>query len=151
MLSVYIAPVTSGGIVLAGDGVGRYRHTLSSGSTYYYPLPDWPQLATLSAHVQWDASIILTSITIEDSNFALVDAPNHSSVAGDWIDEDPGTAFVGTVGAGASQSSGVVAVAGGAAGGCMFHVGGSGSARIRLKVVVAGTGGVVRVAAGGRS
>lgn len=147
----YITPIKSDGTVETEDDAtfGRGGFTLASGTTYFYPIGG--QSAEVSAvHVQWDAAIILTSVTVEDSNFPESDVAHHSVAAGDWIDEDPTTAFVGTVGAGVTVTNGVVAVAGGQQGGAMFHVADTGSRRTRLKVVVAGTGGNVRVAAWGK-
>lgn len=144
----YIQPIKSDG-TLAVEATGRGKYTLTSGTTYY-AIIGGPDAFTLSAHVQWDASIIITSVTVEDCNFGMSDASDYSSTAGDWIDEDPTTAFVGLVGAGASHTNGVVAVTGGAAGGAMLHVADTGSIRTRLKIVVGGTGGVIRIAASGK-
>lgn len=144
----YVAPIKSDG-TLQTDEKGRGNYTLTSGTTYYYPLGG-AGAPLIGAHVQWDASIVITSITVEDSNFGDDEAPITSSTAGDWIDEDPSTAFVGLVGAGATATNGVVAVTGGAAGGAMFHIANSGARRTRLKVVVGATGGVLRAAAWGK-
>ena len=135
-------------VYLGGEGP-RGKFTLVAATRYAFILggADAP---FESAHFQWDASIIITSLTIEDSNFSALDAPNYSTTAGDWIDEDPVTAFVGVVGAGATVSSGVVAVAGGAAGGAMFHIGETSAFRTRINVLVGATGGLVRCGAHGK-
>ncbi len=143
----YVTPIKSDGTVETMDAteLGRGAFTLASGTTYYFPIA-CGDARNVSVHLQCDAAIILTSATIEDCNFPEVDVTNYSSTAGHWIDEDPSTAFVGLVGTGYTHSSGVVAVAGGAAGGAMWHVADVGARRMRLKVVVGGTGGEVRVA-----
>ena len=146
----YITPIKSDGVVQVESATefGRGAFTLASGTTYFYPLggQDSP---FLSAHCQWDASIIITSITLEDCNFpdGTSGVEWHDDAAGEWIDEDPTSAFVGTDGAGVTVTNGVVAVAGGAQGGCLFHMADTGARRTRLKVVVGGTGGEMRVAA----
>lgn len=147
----YVQPIKSDGTYQTESATefGRGAYTLSSGTTYYYPIGGADSPVT-SAHVQWDAAIVITSITIEDCNMQPADVTDYSATAGEWIDEDPSTAFVGTVGSGASVTNGVVANSGGAAGGCMFHVADNGARRIRLKVVVAGTGGELRVSAWGK-
>lgn len=102
-----------------------------------------------SAHCQWDANFVATGITVEDCDAEPADVSDVSVFAGDWIDEDPSTAFVGTVGAGVTVTNGVVAVAGGAAGGCMFHIADTGARRTRLRVVV-GTQGIFRCSSWGK-
>lgn len=147
----YITPIKSDGTVQDPSNVefGRGAFTLVTGVKYFYPLggQDAP---TLSAHVQWDASLVITSITVEDCNFPDSEVAWHADAAGEWIDEDPASAFVGSDGAGVTVTAGVVAVAGGAQGGCMFHISDTGARRTRLAVVVAGTGGEMRVAAWGK-
>jgi hypothetical protein len=148
-----VAPVKSDGTRLdhsTGIDPGIAGYTLVHDTTYYYDLGPLVKEAThQSVHCKWDASIILTSISIEDSN--LPDVSLTSATAGDWIHEDPTNAYVAAVGGTATKAT--VAVAGGSAGGCVFHLHGMGlseSARCRLKVVVAGTGGVLRVATAGK-
>lgn len=144
----YITPLKSDGTEAVAAGA-RGSFTLTSGTTYLFMLggPDAP---IVSAHFIWDAAIILTSLTVEDSNFSESEVSNFSTTAAEWIDEDPSTAFVGTVGAGVTVTNGVVAVAGGAAGGCMFHVADTGAYRTRVRVVVGGTGGVMRACSFGK-
>lgn len=136
-----ITPLKSDGTKAAGAADGYF--TLASGTTYLLPLSG-DQDPFVSCHVQWDATIVITSITVEDSNMDRDLVSDYSTTAGDWIDEDPSTAFVGTVGAGASVSNGVVANTGGAAGGAMFLISDTAAARTRLKVVVGATGGTIR-------
>lgn len=144
----YITPLIAGGTpVQAPSNVefGRGSFTLVAGTTYYYPLggQDAPWL---SAHLKWDAAIALVA-TIEDCNFPPSDVLDYSDNAGDWIDEDPTTAFVGTDGAGVVVANGVATVTAGSVGGAMWHVGDTGARRTRLKVAVGATGGEAVVAA----
>lgn len=103
--------------------------TLLSGATYYYPLSDG-KATCISAQIEWDAAAILT-ITFEDCNFNEIS--NHSAVAGKWI-----------------PSALTASAAGGSAGGAIFNVADLATRRQRLKVVVGGTGGQVRVARHGK-
>lgn len=143
----YITPLIAGGAteqVQSAAEFGRGSFTLVANTTYYYPLggQDSP---VLSAHIKWDAAIALTA-TIEDSNFPDSEVAWHSDSAGDWIDEDPTTAFVGTDGAGVVVTNGVAVVTAGSVGGAMYHVADTGARRTRLKVAVGATGGEVVVA-----
>lgn len=152
--------IKSDGVVQAFSGTelgGPGCYTLASGTTYYFPLNAFESADKLAVHLIHDASIVITSATIEDSNLpppTAIDGATvgvqtswfESSAAGRWIDEDPSTAFVGTKGAATSATNGVVAVTGGTAGGAMWHFVDAASRRARLAVVVGGTGGEVIVA-----
>lgn len=145
----YVTPIKSDGTeAVAAEGRGKY--TLTAGATYVFMLGG-PDASVQSAHFIWDSSIIITSLTVEDCDMPHTDVLDYSTTAAEWIDEDPTTAFVGVVGAGVSQTNGVVAATGGAAGGCMFHIADTGAYRTRIKVVVAGTGGVVRCGTHGKA
>ena len=125
---------------------GNGAFTLVAGATYFFPLGGTDS-KVISAHMHWDASIVITSITVEDTDFSPRDVLDFtSSAGGQWIDEDPTTAFVGTKGAGVTVTNGVVAVAGGALGGARFNIADTGARRTRLAVVVGATGGEVRCA-----
>lgn len=153
----YVTPIAAGGALEVEDGTtfGRGSYTLLAGTRYFFVLggADAPFNA---AHFQWSSPMVITSLTIEDSNFPPVakgdgtggagDVSDFSTAAADWIDEDPSTAFVGVVGAGVSQTNGVVAATGGAQGGCMFHVVDTGARRTRVNVLVGATGGEMRCA-----
>lgn len=137
--------------------------TLASGTTYYFPLgaPKSPVVAEShlnSVHVRGDAAIIAT-FTIEDCDFYETRSPdgrgdadvsNFDATAGYWIPENPSSAVVSATGTGWSASAATVTSAGAGAGGAMWHLGNMGSKRMRLKVVVAGTGGKIRVAVHGK-
>lgn len=142
-----VVPVNTTGTeqpLVNSPALGKGSVLLLTGVTYFFPIGG-QDATTLSAHVRWDANLILTSITIEDCNENEVDVPLYSDNSGEWIDEDPSTAFVGTDGAGVTPTNGVVAVTGGAAGGAMFHMNGTGARRTRVKVVVGATGGYMKV------
>lgn len=111
---------------------------LANGTTYYVPLGGGDEALVESLHVQWDNAAILT-ITIEDTNNP--DVSLVSATAGEWIQENPTTAYVGATGG--TPTNLTVAVAGGTQGGCMIHLGNIGSLRARAKVAVGGTGGTV--------
>jgi len=147
----YITPIKSDGVVQEQSAVdfGRGSFTLVAGATYFYPLggQDAPYL---DAHCQWDAALILTSVTVETCGFPESEVSYYSDDAGEWIDQDPATAYVGSDGAGVTVTAGVVAVAGGAQGGCNFQMSGSTSRRTRLKVVVGAIGGEMRTASWGK-
>jgi len=145
----FVTPIKSDGTVQEQSAVefGRGAFTLLANTTYYFPVGGQDAFI-VSAHMRWDASIVITTITFEDCDFppgtgGAEVTDFETSSEGAWIDEDPSTAFVGTKGAGVTVTSGVVAVAGGAKGGCRFNVDGQGARRSRLAVVVGGTGGEV--------
>jgi hypothetical protein len=139
--------------------------TLASGTTYYVPVgankaPVPAESPLVAIHIRGDAAIIAT-ITIEDCVFpattspgdgrGAVDVSDFDATAGYWIPENPSTAIVQTSGPGWVATAATVAVAGSNAGGCMYHVGNLGSRRLRVKIVVGGIGGKVRVGAHGKA
>lgn len=150
----YITPITTAGVAVAPSSdssfsTSRGVFTLANGTTYYFPLPVGG--ATLfDAHLTHDAAIAITSATIETTGHAWSDVSDYSSVGGEWIDQDPSTAFVGIVGAGTTATNGVVTVVAGSAGGADWQVSGVASPRARLKVVVGATGGEVRLSLTGK-
>lgn len=124
---------------------------LASGSTYYFPL-NIEGASLESVHLRGDAVIIITAARIEDTNMPNrasakgdVDVSVFDATAGNWIIENPATAYVATAGAGWTATAATLAVAGGTAGGAIWHLGNMGTTRSRLAIVVGGTGGVVRV------
>ena len=146
----YITPLKSDGTVEESDGVettytnSRGVYTLAAGTTYYYPLP--VHCCTMfDVHLTHDSAIAITSATIETCSHSKDDVSDVSAVAGEWIDQDPTTAFVGSVGAGATVTNGVLAVVAGNAGGADWQVSQCPAYRARLKVVVGATGGEARV------
>lgn len=137
-----VVPLSDAGVPITVDANGYA--TLVAGATYFYPLSE-PGDLVQSAHVQWDIAAILT-ITFADTNQNEVTP--FSVVAGRWIQENPLTAYIPVLGGTATGMT--VAVPGGTAGGAMYNISGAGTKRSRLKIVVGGTGGVVRVSKHGK-
>jgi hypothetical protein len=148
--------------------LGSMGRSLAANTTYYVvagnadaPAPAMTEL--ICWHFKWDANVIVT-LTIEMSCFAdfiqgnrhgPVDVSNNNVVAGNWIQENPSSAVISTTSTdastgGATVTNSTIAVAGGTAGGCTLQVGNVGARRVRMKAVVAGTGGVVRAAFNGK-
>lgn len=109
------------------------NQTLTAG-TYYYGVGGDVDVSR-SAHFKWDASLVAT-ITIEDTNFP--DVAISSTASGDWIQENPSSAYVGVTGGSAAGLT--ITVPGGFAGGAMVHLSSFGSRRLRAKVVVSTQG-----------
>lgn len=160
----------TGAVVLAnrnipsGGTITALGCTLASGTTYFFPLgssrsPVPAEVSVVSAHVRWDAAAILT-ITIETSVFpsslqggdprtGTPQLTHFDTTPGFWLLQNPPTAYVPVVGGIATAMT--VAVAGGTAGGCEFDLGNLGPRRGHVKIVVGGTGGVVRVGVHGKA
>lgn len=140
----------TGALVRAKVGAGV---TLANATVYYFMLGG--EDAPLE-HVQlkWDTAFVGV-FTIETCAFPRKlgvgsdsdDVTDTDETEGNWIKEDPPTAYValdGTGGAGAATVANLtVTVAGGSAGGCSIHLGNLGALRCRVKAVVT-TGGLVR-------
>lgn len=145
----YISPIKQSDGTTPTEGP-RGAFLLAANTTYIYPLASI-EAPFVSVHLTGlDDALIITSATIRDCNHGELDVADTSTTAGDWIAEDPTTAFVGADGAGWTPTNGVLAVAGGAVGGAMWHIGETGAARTILEVVVGGTGGKVRVSGHGK-
>lgn len=137
--------------------------TLANSSTYYFvvgsqlaPTPSQTSLVTL--HLAWAAAVAAT-FTVETCNFPATrggalpgpdDVKDYDATAGNWIQENPSTAYVGVTGSGNTVSSLTITAGGTAAGGAMIHLGNIGSRRVRIKAVVT-TGGNVRCNAHGKA
>lgn len=149
----YIPPLQTDGTELtAQTGVGIY--TLVAGTTYLYIIggDDAPfQSVQITGY---DAGLVITSATIQDTNHQELEVANKSTTVGEWINERPTTAYVGADGTGWSVGSGatagVVAASGAGIGGALWHIAETGSARTRLIVVVGATGGKLRVSCNGK-
>lgn len=144
----YITPVKSDGVVQTESATefGRGAYTLALSTTYYYPLAGQDALA-LHAHLQWDAAIVLTSVTVEECDMPESEVTDHEAgTTGTWLPTSVDRITSTVEGAGATNTSDVIAVSGGAAGGGAMNVSEHGARRTRLKVVVGGTGGELRVA-----
>lgn len=114
-----------------------------------------PDPGAVSIHCAWDANLVATSINYESSNmpaYKSASAPytdssgaadvaiNTADTTGLWITENPSTAYVPIVGAGATVTNMTIAVAGGAAGGAMFNISNVNHRRGRTKLVVTTAG-----------
>lgn len=144
--SPYCAPTAAGGTAPLPMAAGRA--TLASSTTYYWLLGG--ESAPLeSVHIRWDA-VLNAIFTVEDCNMPIGDVADLSTTAGDWIPENPTTAYVGIVASSCTVSNLTITVALTTAGGAMINFGNSGARRLRLKCVVT-TGGVVTVAAHGKA
>jgi hypothetical protein len=142
-----IVPVQANGtipaVASAAFGTG---YKLVAGQTYYAKLGGKEAWEFLS-QLYWDAAIILTSVAIEFCAFpGGIDVADLSAIAGQWVKQDAAPPVKGqAVGAGAVFTNSTLAVAGGAAGGATFEIGQTGTRRARMKIVVGGTGGDVRI------
>jgi hypothetical protein len=145
----YIQPLKTDGTSLANEAP-RGTYTLSASTTYYFPLGGADAPFHSVQITGYTSGLVITSATIQDTNHDSLEVVDHSSVAGEWITEDPTTAFVGVDGTGWSQTNGVVAASGGGVGGALWHLGEAGAMRARLAVVVGGTGGLLRVSCWGK-
>lgn len=154
-LSPFVTPLTATtGTPVAMDADTGLA-TLASGTTYYYPLGNTEKFASEVrranlefVHVRWDSAAILT-ITFEDTGWTRSQVSDYDATAGLWVQENPTTAYVAASTGTVTNLS--VAVAGGTAGGCTFHLGNFGAPRCRIKIVVGGTGGSVGVAQHGKA
>ena len=146
----YVEIVDGNGAKASEEG-GHGRYTLSA-NTLYYAILGGINAPFESAHLTgYTAGLVLTSVTVQDCNHEVGDVSNVSAVVGEWIDEKPTTAYVGTNGTGwAASSVGVVSAAGTGVGGAMFIVGATASARTRLAIQVGATGGVLVVSTHGK-
>lgn len=120
-----------------------------------------PDVSQISVHYAWDASLAATSVNVQDSNlpdFKAFSATTHDpdpgvdialndEVAGNWITEDPSTAYVPS-GSGYTVTNSTIAVTGGTANGTILNFGNMSSRRRRVKVVVT-TAGFFRCSAHG--
>jgi hypothetical protein len=154
------AIIQSTGVALAlEDGVGS---KLLNGIQYIYHF-DSADGPTVGVHVKWDASVIFTCKIEEgclprffsnSGSSGTVDVSDNSIAKGDWIVWPMPAAQVSvisddaTTGAGTyAAATGVLTVAGGTAGGAVFHLPDQSTSRLRLSLTTGGTGGVVRVGA----
>lgn len=162
--SDFLTPIKSDGTrqTMAGTEFGRGSFTLAV-ARYLYPLASG-DARVVAVQVQWDATFAGT-IQIDDCNFPepqqsatdIGTAPSDGSVTwysttnGEWITEQPSSAYVAISGGGGDDTAtnGVVTVVAGTVGGCMFHVVDTGARRTRLNINCT-TGGEVRVATWGK-
>lgn len=115
------------------------------------------ETAHVSVHCSWNAALAGT-ITFEDSNFpvrrldALTgpdDVPSYDTTAGNWMLENPTTAYVPIIGTGNTVTAQTVTMGGTNAGACMFNLQAIPTRRGRLHFHVT-TSGSVKVAPWGK-
>lgn len=102
-------------------------------------------------HLKWDATLVAT-ITFESNEFPEVSItdPSTGATAGNWIQENPTTAYIAVSPAGAGTIvNATITVPGGTAGGASINIGNWGGARLRVKVV-ATVAGVLRIRSHGK-
>ena len=142
-----------------------YGVTLAAATVYYFPVgaPKAPvpaEAGIVAVHLRWGAALIGV-FTIEDSCFpattspgdgrGVADVTDFDQGPGNWIPENPNPGNVTvSVTAGATANGTTVTVAGGTAGGCMYHVV-LGSRRMRVKAAVGATGDLVRAGVHGKA
>jgi hypothetical protein len=151
--------ITTGAVVVSAPATGC---TLAA-TTYYFPVggtlaPTPSQTSIVAVHMKWDANVVATAITVETCNFPQLvgggvtgptDVTDFDSTAGNWVKEDPSSAYVATVGAGVTVANATVSTTGGAIGAASWQIGNLGSRRVRMKIVLT-TGGVVRCSVHGK-
>lgn len=138
------APVSAGDAAFGENCRGVV--TLAAG-TYFVPLAAAGSL--IHATVQGDATIAITSATIEECGLAESEAPWHSDTTGQWFATDPAQILSAKEGTGWTNTSDVGANGAGNAGGVAWVIFDAAAPRYRLKVVV-GTEGQARFTASGK-
>jgi len=147
-------------IAVKSDGT-KVPYEIGSGfkldvGTYYVDV-GIPDADHVSVHVTWDATIVATSVNYQTSNLPAyksesapytdssgsADVSLVDSTAGNWLTEDPSSAYV-PVTTGGTVTNMTLAIAGGTAGGAMFEIANANSRRARMKIVTT-TGGFIRV------
>lgn len=134
-------PVASGGDAAFGDNC-RGVFTLPAG-TYYYDLGG-ADAVLLHAMIQGDATIAITTATIEETDLAESEASVYSNVTGQWFATDITHITTSVEGTGWTNTNDVGGNAAGNAGGVAWNVTDCAARRYRLAVVV-GTEGQARV------
>lgn len=160
----FATPVKNDGTVQtpapgSGPAGGEGWFLLAAG-TYYFNLPEH-DCSRVSAHIQWDSALAASAIRLEDSDFPAPKLPNSAdgtaptdgTVAswspntgtnqGEWVIEQPTTAYVATtVATNVTITNGVAAVVAGTQNSALFHFVDTGSMRSRLAIVVTTQGAV---------
>lgn len=146
--SPYITPIKSDGTLPAPGGDAAIDalpgiFTLAA-ATYYVPLPGGEDSWLVSLMAQWDATAVITSITIEETDLPEATASWFAASAGKWFPVDSSKIKA------AFNGAGTTAVTAGAIGHTVAGAGGSiqnaqdvAARRFRAAVVVA-TGGEAR-------
>lgn len=144
----YVTPIDSNGVpVTTMTEPGKF--TLAAG-TYYYVLgaSDAP-IHSFHLTGYTAASTITTGSGPQDCNHGLNEVPDHDTTSGEWMAEDPTTAFVSVDGAGWATANGLITKDATAVGGALWHFSGDGTARHRI-VLIVGVAGDFRGSAWGK-
>lgn len=122
--------------------------TLVAGQTYVYPVAE-ADADKIGFEVAYDGAIVAT-VTMEDTYHREV--ADTENAGGHWVQQNPTSAYIAVSPAGtATPTAATLAVPGGtAAGAAEWSMEGLDSERQRIKVVVGGTGGVLRVTERGK-
>lgn len=154
--------VISANRIMTGGSLTVLGCTLASGTTYYVPFgaqrsPVPRETPYVELWLRWDNAAILT-VTFESAQAPATPQggqPNGpaqlsdvDTTAGYWLQESPAAGDVRATGG--TYSAPTLSVAGGSAGGALVRLADYISARGRIKVVVGGTGGVVRFGVHGK-
>ncbi len=142
-------PAAPGGDAALGTA-NRGVYTLASGTNYFVEVP-CSDAGLVHVLLQGDAALILTSVTIEETDLDGKDALVITDTTGTWLVTDDTRITAKAEGAGWTiGANDIAAVAGGAAGAASFNISDVGARRMRVKIVVGGTGGEVRVSFWGK-
>ena len=126
-------------------------------ATFYFEIPLTAEGSLQSVQIV-TGSAIAGVFTIETSNLpqgspgataALGAAPTWDETVGNWVQENPPSAYIATNGTGWSASALTLTKTAGI-GGAMIHLGNLGSKRCRVKAVIS-TGGTVRIVPHGKA
>lgn len=141
-------PAPAGGETTLGtSNVGVY--TLTASHTYVFVIGAADAMF-LHAQLRGDAAIVITSATVQDCDENPHETSDYSDNTGEWLDTPAALIESAKVGTGWSNTSDVGAAAGGNEGAVAWNILNHGGRRMRVKVVVGGTGGQVRFSEWGK-
>lgn len=150
----FVTPVKSDGtdaVASAGDAAfgANCRGVFTLAAATYYCALGGQDAKLIHAMVQGDATIAITSITVEETDLSETEAPWHSDTTGQWFASHIDRITTTVEGTGWTNTSDVGANSAGNAGGVSFNIVDQAARRTRLKIVV-GTEGQARVCAWGK-
>jgi hypothetical protein len=126
-------------------GGSRGVKKLTAAQTYYVPIIGSEDGWLLSLMAQWDATILITSITIEETSAPEVMVPWHAASAGNWFATDAANIVSAFNGAGTTtNTTDIIAHTAAGAGGSIQDIQNAAAGRYRAVVVVGATGGEAR-------
>lgn len=116
--------------------------TLLLNTVYYLALAGDMDVASLwSMEISWDATILITLISLEDTNYSVAEVGDHVTDV-KWVPDNPTGASVGAT-SGTVSGATVAVTPAGTAGSALWIVGNAGVLRTRWKLAVGATGGVI--------